>query len=599
MEASERKKNRWSVTYTKHVKQKRKVYQDGFLDHFIITNKVMLFDEFEKLLECRVLKDEEVVSCGESLTFNSYLVDVGDPEGHSMPAPERDKKMPQRGPSVGTRQKFRSPSINYGKENIVEKNKILRNDLSPSQKIIREFKKNELQKYEAPKSGKDTDKLGAAEWQVLYTTQVTKKAKTYHDGFLRVANCGYFQKQVMLYDVSRNLLTSRFLKKDEAVASGRSISMDGHLIEIGEAEKDRSHSVDIHDGQGDDYYVNGKIKVLPGRQSCSKSCPIVIEDIEASDPHKPEQVLTGGNITTHTKTEWQVMYTSQMTQKAKKYHDGFLKLENHGNFGRQIKLYDVSWNILSSRHLKKDERICSGESISFGGYLVDVGELEADNQVLPGVNNENCPKEIRKPDRVNHASLGSYKSTLKGGSHGNDLPRQDCSSPSKSGRTKFVDIVPTKQPLRDAWQILSVLKKPLQKSAAAECINHDQIARVSSIEALQASTAGDSVLFPVHGTSENLANKDLSKITNDFEGRKQNTSRYSRIPGDAEADHSSQHNLDNMETRTKCRGEGLGSHTTSSATTFTREDPRSDGGSSSSEQRNRIIEELPSFDLGF
>ncbi|CAI0441721.1 unnamed protein product [Linum tenue] len=554
MEASERKKNRWSVTYTKHVKQKRKVYQDGFLDHFIITNKVMLFDEFEKLLECRVLKDEEVVSSGESLTFNSYLVDVGDPEGHRMPVPERDKKMPQRGPSVATRQKFRSPSINYGRENIVEKNKILRNDLSPSQKIIREFKKNELQKYEAPKSGKDTDKLGAAEWQVLYTTQVTKKAKTYHDGFLRVANCGSFQKQVMLYDVSMNLLTSRFLKKDEAVASGRSISMDGHLIEIGEAEDDRSHSVDIHDGQGDGS-VNGKIKVMPGRQSCSKSSPIVIEDVEASDARKSEQASAGGNITTSTITEWQVMYTSQMTQKAKKYHDGFLKLENHGTRGRQVKLYDVSWNILISRQVKKDERICSGESIAFGGYLVDIGELEGDNQVLPSLNKENCPKEFRKPDRLNHASLGSWKSTLKEELHVNDLPRQFCSRP-KLERTKFAEIVPAKQPLRDAWQILSVLKKPPQKSADAECINHSQIGRASSIEVLQAS-AGDSVLFPVLGTSENMASKDLN-MRNHFDVREENTSRYSRIPGGAEAVHSSQHNLDNMETSTKSRGEGLG-----------------------------------------
>ncbi|CAI0441722.1 unnamed protein product [Linum tenue] len=524
MEASERKKNRWSVTYTKHVKQKRKVYQDGFLDHFIITNKVMLFDEFEKLLECRVLKDEEVVSSGESLTFNSYLVDVGDPEGHRMPVPERDKKMPQRGPSVATRQKFRSPSINY------------------------EFKKNELQKYEAPKSGKDTDKLGAAEWQVLYTTQVTKKAKTYHDGFLRVANCGSFQKQVMLYDVSMNLLTSRFLKKDEAVASGRSISMDGHLIEIGEAEDDRSHSVDIHDGQGDGS-VNGKIKVMPGRQSCSKSSPIVIEGLTSYSYKSTSACISLYHA------EWQVMYTSQMTQKAKKYHDGFLKLENHGTRGRQVKLYDVSWNILISRQVKKDERICSGESIAFGGYLVDIGELEGDNQVLPSLNKENCPKEFRKPDRLNHASLGSWKSTLKEELHVNDLPRQFCSRP-KLERTKFAEIVPAKQPLRDAWQILSVLKKPPQKSADAECINHSQIGRASSIEVLQAS-AGDSVLFPVLGTSENMASKDLN-MRNHFDVREENTSRYSRIPGGAEAVHSSQHNLDNMETSTKSRGEGLG-----------------------------------------
>lgn len=32
---------KWSVTYTKHVKQKRKVYQDGFLELDKTTNKVI------------------------------------------------------------------------------------------------------------------------------------------------------------------------------------------------------------------------------------------------------------------------------------------------------------------------------------------------------------------------------------------------------------------------------------------------------------------------------------------------------------------------------------------------------------------------------
>ncbi|PKI51728.1 hypothetical protein CRG98_027891 [Punica granatum] len=90
---------RWSVTYTKHLKQKRKVYHDGFLvlhssAHKLacslahsavqlefVNPQVMLYDESETLLECRILKDEEFVRSGESLTFNAYLIDVGDPEG--------------------------------------------------------------------------------------------------------------------------------------------------------------------------------------------------------------------------------------------------------------------------------------------------------------------------------------------------------------------------------------------------------------------------------------------------------------------------------------------------------------------------------------
>lgn len=38
----EDEKTKWSVTYTKHVKQKRKVYQDGFLELHMSTNKVFL-----------------------------------------------------------------------------------------------------------------------------------------------------------------------------------------------------------------------------------------------------------------------------------------------------------------------------------------------------------------------------------------------------------------------------------------------------------------------------------------------------------------------------------------------------------------------------
>lgn len=38
----------------------------------------------------------------------------------------------------------------------------------------------------------------------------------------------------MLFDASRKLLNSRFLKKDEVIRSGESIAFDGHLVEIGE-----------------------------------------------------------------------------------------------------------------------------------------------------------------------------------------------------------------------------------------------------------------------------------------------------------------------------------------------------------------------------
>lgn len=46
--------------------------------------------------------------------------------------------------------------------------------------------------------------------------------------------------QIMLFDETRKLLDSRFLRRDEVIRSGESVSFDGHLVEIGECE-------DIHE----------------------------------------------------------------------------------------------------------------------------------------------------------------------------------------------------------------------------------------------------------------------------------------------------------------------------------------------------------------
>ncbi|KAK3429489.1 hypothetical protein EUGRSUZ_E00912 [Eucalyptus grandis] len=92
---------KWNVTFTKHLKQKRKVYRDGFLSLHSSSAKVMLYDDSDQLLECRILKNDEVVCSGETLTFNAYLVDVGEPEGGQKPlddtyACSRENKVPKR-----------------------------------------------------------------------------------------------------------------------------------------------------------------------------------------------------------------------------------------------------------------------------------------------------------------------------------------------------------------------------------------------------------------------------------------------------------------------------------------------------------------------
>ncbi|XP_050376104.1 uncharacterized protein LOC126793584 [Argentina anserina] len=238
---------RWSVTYTKHMKQKRKVYQDGFLELHTSTNKMLLYDDCEKLLECRISKKDEAVSSGETLTFNAFLVDVNDAEsgaGDQRPKPEVNSDgvnfSEKRAKSWNRPQPFQTPA-----QNIIRGKKPLQN-LSPSQNIIREFKKRELHKYGAPLSSPETVKTSTTDWQALYTTQLTQKAKRYHDGFLQLAITGTHGKQIILLDSNRNQLNSRFLKKDEVIASGGSIAFDAHLVDIGEQEGEHKRVVNLH-----------------------------------------------------------------------------------------------------------------------------------------------------------------------------------------------------------------------------------------------------------------------------------------------------------------------------------------------------------------
>ncbi|CAK8573684.1 unnamed protein product [Lathyrus sativus] len=170
------------------------------------------------------------------------------------------------------------------------------------------------------------------EWQVLYTSQMTQKAKKYHDGFLGLDSCGSQGAQVRLFDASRKLLDSRFLKKDDVIKPGESIAFDTYLVDI---SKDQvSHTPDSS--------VQGK--------NCTN-----IKRMEKIDRQKAS--LDIDSHVTVGKREWKVLYTTQLTQKAKKYHDGFLQLEFCGSLGRQVILYDLSKRHLERRFLKKDEVI--------------------------------------------------------------------------------------------------------------------------------------------------------------------------------------------------------------------------------------------------
>ncbi|KAL8520491.1 hypothetical protein ACS0TY_011130 [Phlomoides rotata] len=239
--------HRWNTTYTNHVKQKRKIYHDGFLVLQPSRHKVMLYDESEKLLETRFVKKDDVIKSGETLTFDSYLVDIGELcGGHQSTSnfncQEKDRKITEKsGSSYNNNFQNRRPMF--------EKSKARVNNLSPSHKMIRDFKKSEINKSGSSPNCVDTTNVYTKEWPVLYTTQITQKAKKFHDGFLELIVRGLQGRQVKLYDTNRRHLDSRFLKKDEIVCSGESLAFEGHLVEIEEQEEDNKPLTETPQGK--------------------------------------------------------------------------------------------------------------------------------------------------------------------------------------------------------------------------------------------------------------------------------------------------------------------------------------------------------------
>ncbi|KAJ1408190.1 hypothetical protein SESBI_23723 [Sesbania bispinosa] len=402
---------RWTVTYTKHIKQKRKFFKSivgSDRKSTLILLNCDLYDECEKLLECRLLKKDETVTSGETLVFNGYLVDIGDSEGDNKL--ESDFKVDRKNKNES---RFRTPSDTKmnARENIAR----ARKPLSPSQRIIKEFKKRELFKYGSPKISQETPKSD--------TTGMSL--------------------QVMLSDANRKLLDSRFVKKDDIIRPGESIVFDTYLVDIGEDQGSHRQDSCV---QGD---------------NCTN-----VERMEKMD--RQQTSLDSDAHVTVGKREWQVLYTTQLTQKAKKYHDGFLQLEICGSLGRQIVLYDLSKRTLERRFLKKDEVIRVGESVYFDGHLVDVGEPEGSHQSPVKLNERRTGNHVVERRQLRHGQNGHHKvnpSVAKGQPLS---PRRHCLGQDAGLNSLFPKIEDIKsnrivspiKPLRDANQILSILQDP-------------------------------------------------------------------------------------------------------------------------------------------
>ncbi|XP_042025734.1 uncharacterized protein LOC121772623 [Salvia splendens] len=185
----------------------------------------MLYDEWDKLLETRFVKKDDLITSGETITFGSYLVDLGELcQGHRptsiLKSQDQGGKFGETSSSCYYNSQNRKPMVGKRKGRVI--------NISPSQKMIREFKKSEVNKFGSSPNCMDMTTLTTKEWQVLYTSQITQKAKKYHDGFLQLIIRGSQGRQVKLYDTNRRHLDGRFLKKDEKICSGESLVLDGH-----------------------------------------------------------------------------------------------------------------------------------------------------------------------------------------------------------------------------------------------------------------------------------------------------------------------------------------------------------------------------------
>lgn len=77
----------------------------------------------------------------------------------------------------------------------------------------------------------------------------------------------------MLYDATRRLLDSRFLRKSERITSGESVTFDGHLVEVGECEGDKKPQKDISDPQGKHILDLGKRGQIHGEVAVRNKFP--------------------------------------------------------------------------------------------------------------------------------------------------------------------------------------------------------------------------------------------------------------------------------------------------------------------------------------
>ncbi|WOL01465.1 hypothetical protein Cni_G10181 [Canna indica] len=247
---------RWVVTYTKHLKQKRKIYHDGIIELNDSGSKILLYDDSEKLIDSRFLKKDDVIKSGGTLTFEAHLVDVGNLEGKNGPL--ADSKLNEKAQALQQKEDNKSTILSDLPHKVPSRTNFRSREFLSVEKKINTFRSRSLQgrssvkrpttnDTKVSKNGNDSlialqahvdTKNDFKEWNILYTTQVTQKAKKYHDGILRLLSCGSHMNQIMLLSEDGSVLSSKYLKTVECVKTGNKCELPNHLVEICEL---RSH----------------------------------------------------------------------------------------------------------------------------------------------------------------------------------------------------------------------------------------------------------------------------------------------------------------------------------------------------------------------
>ncbi|KAJ1289426.1 hypothetical protein BS78_02G163400 [Paspalum vaginatum] len=370
---------RWAATYTKHVKQKRKAYHDGALLLYPTSGRLVLLDDAGDTLESRFLCSSEEVSAGAALSFQAHLVDVGEPEDD--PARSAPAAAGSRAVRGGSGARARPPSSGR-----VVLPRVPRKLVNPS-------------KSRGCVVGGDGEAAGSGsaegadsefqEWTALYTTQVTQKAKKYHDGVVRLVQIGPQVKQIVLMDEDGQVLGSRHLKAGESIESGKKCHFPNYLIDIceaknldkeeplvptklkngentsnrmGPASKKSQKFVNPHKFHGPDA-TKSEVTARSGKAETDKA--------EAVSTDRPGSLIEADSGF----KEWNALYTTQLTQKAKKYHDGVIRLVQIGSHARQIVLLDEYGEVLVSRYLKSVESVENGTKFQMPNYLIEVCEF--------------------------------------------------------------------------------------------------------------------------------------------------------------------------------------------------------------------------------